>query len=80
VYVCTMQNEQINPMSSFTFTSGFELKLQEKFNSVVVAKFGEEFSNSDLQKLANRFYSFYFVRGINCYFPDVLISNFKKGA
>ena len=75
-----MEDEQIGIMKDVSFVSGYESKLQEKFNSLVVAKFGEEFSLADLKKLAKRFWSFYTVRKVNCYFPDVLISNFHQGA
>jgi len=64
-------------MESFSFQPGFEIKLQEKFNSVVNTKLGVNFNDADLYKLAKRFWSFYTIRKINCYFPDVLISNYK---
>ena len=66
-------------MSNFTFTTGLELKLQEKFNSIVTSKLGATYSKNDLQSLANRFWSFYTIKKVNCYFPNVLISNFNNG-
>lgn len=66
-------------MNSFSFTSGLEVQLQEKFNSLVSAKFGNNVTLAQLKKEAKIYWSFMTLKKVNCYFPEVLISNFQRG-
>lgn len=63
-------------MNSFIFTSGLEVKLQEKFISYVSAKFGKDVTLDILEKEAKIFFNFCTLKKVNCYFPEVLVSNY----
>jgi hypothetical protein len=64
-------------MNSSSFIPGLEVQLQEKFNSLISAKFGKNVTLAQLQKEAKIFWSFMTLKKVNCHFPEVLISNFQ---
>ena len=64
-------------MNTFSFTPGLEVQLQEKFNSLVSAKFGKNVTLAQLQKEAKMYWSFMTLKKVNCNFPEVLISNYQ---